>query len=214
MSTPTLIGVPAFGAAYIARFLRDGGHPGVVVPLLRRIWNHTFGTDTPAMLAGLLAEDWGRLAVDRPPFPMEGRWVPGVGQPMSTSQPTARTGGLNEELDGMLEWMYLVHVEHRTVTVYEATCHRQWLRHSVHYLDPVEDVFVTDPDLPDGGTVCTVCGAVDEVEYHELPSMVGYGHDTCAACTRCGSSVATDPMFGAHITRTPWPPAPKPGTAP
>lgn len=208
MSTPTLIGVPAFRGAYTARFLQDGGHPEVLMPLLRCVWTHTFNTDTRAMLHSLLAEDWVRLALHRPPLPAGGRWAPGVGQPMLTSDPAARTGSLNEDLDGLLGWMYLVHVEHRTVTVYEATCHRRWLRHSVHHLNPVEDLFVTDPDLPDGGgTVCTVCGAVDEIEYHELPSMIGYGQDTCAACTRCGSSVTTDPMFGAHITRAPWPPA-------
>jgi hypothetical protein len=55
-------------------------------------------------------------------------------------------------------------------------------------------------------TVCGVCGAVDEIDYQELPSMAGYGLDTCTACRRCGSCVTTDPMFGAHVTRNPWPP--------
>jgi hypothetical protein len=53
--------------------------------------------------------------------------------------------------------------------------------------------------------VCTVCGAVDEIEHQELPSMVGYDLDTCTSCQRCGSSVTTDPMLGAHVTRKPWP---------
>ena len=44
--------------------------------------------------------------------------------------------------------------------------------------------------------------------YLERKHVVGYGHDTCTACQRCGSSVATDPMFGAHFTRNPWPPHP------
>jgi hypothetical protein len=43
--------------------------------------------------------------------------------------------------------------------------------------------------------------------------MAGYGHDTSTACTRCGSSVTTDPMFGAHVTRKPWPPATTPQTS-
>lgn len=93
--------------------------------------------------------------------------------------------------------------------MYEATCHDRWLRHSVHALNPIEELFVTEPD-PHGDTepamtVCTVCGAVDEIEHQELPSMVGYGLDTCTSCQRCGSSVTTDPMLGAHVTRKPWP---------
>jgi hypothetical protein len=59
-------------------------------------------------------------------------------------------------------------------------------------------------------TVCTVCGAVDEIDYQELPSMTGSDVDTSTGCTRCGSRVATDPMFGAHVTRMPWPPQPAP----
>ena len=47
-----------------------------------------------------------------------------------------------------------------------------------------------------------------EIDEIELPSMAGYGDDTCTTCRRCGSSVSTDPMFGAHITRKPWPPQP------
>lgn len=57
-------------------------------------------------------------------------------------------------------------------------------------------------------TVCTVCGAVDETACPEVPSMVGGGHDTCTICQRCGSSVTTDPLFGARVTRNPWPPGP------
>ena len=34
---------------------------------------------------------------------------------------------------------------------------------------------------------------------------IGYDLDTSTACRRCGSSVSTDPMFGAHVTRKPWP---------
>jgi hypothetical protein len=54
-------------------------------------------------------------------------------------------------------------------------------------------------------TVCTVCGAVDEIDYQELPFMTGSGMDTCTGCLRCGSSVTTDPTFGAHVTRKPRP---------
>lgn len=55
-------------------------------------------------------------------------------------------------------------------------------------------------------TVCTVRGAIDELAHHKVPSTAGGGHDTCTICQRCGSSVTTDPMFDAHVTRNPWPP--------
>ena len=106
----------------------------------------------------------------------------------------------------------MIHPEQRIVVVYEATCHARWLRHSLHHLNPVEELFTVEPD-PDGTgepavTVCGVCGAVDETDSQELPSMVGSGRDTRTTCQRCGSTVTTDPMFGAHLTRTPWPPDP------
>jgi len=126
-------------------------------------------------------------------------------RPAPSKGAAPRRGQLTETVDGFLEWLYLLHPALRIVEVYEATCHTRWLRHSLHHLNPEEELFVIEPD-PRGGTVpdmtvCTACGAVDEVEYHELPSMVGYGVDTCTSCRRCGSSVATDPMFGAHVDR-------------
>jgi len=59
---------------------------------------------------------------------------------------------------------------------------------------------------PDGQQRCTVCHAVDEYDGGELPSMVGYGDDTWSRCRRCGSTEASDPMFGAHQRPAPWPP--------
>jgi hypothetical protein len=213
VGTPTLIGVPAPGGAYTARHLHHGEQPHILVPLLRRIWTGTFARDTAALAAVLLARDWSGLAVNsRRRGGDRRRPVPGVGHPAPSGDGDARHGRLGEDLDGFLEWLYLLFPERRVVVVYEATCHARWLRHSLHYLDPVEEVFVAEPD-PDGGpepamTVRTVCGAVDEIEYHELPSMVGYGEDTSTACQRCGSSLTTDPMLGAHVTRKPWPPHP------
>ncbi|SCL26066.1 hypothetical protein GA0070616_3232 [Micromonospora nigra] len=208
MSTPTLIGVPALSGRYTARLIQFGEAPEVLVPLLRRIWTDTFGRDTDAMAAALLARNWRSLAVN----PRHRRWdrqplVPGLGYPAGND--TMRQGSLREDLDGFLEWMYLLHPDQGRLVVYEATVHGRWLRHSVHHLDPVEDLFVTAPALNEGGsemTVCTVCGAVDEIDHVEVPSMAGYGYDTATSCTRCGSSVATDPMFGARLVRKPWPP--------
>ncbi|AEB42639.1 hypothetical protein [Micromonospora maris] len=208
MSTPTLIGVAASRGRYSARYLQFGEEPEKLVPLLRRIWTDTFGRDTNAMAAALLAHNWWTLAIN----PKPRRWdrqppVAGLGYPADTG--TIRQGLLREDIDGALEWLYLLHLDQRRLVVYEASIHGHWLRHSAHHLDPVEDLFVTAPALDEGGpemTVCTACGAVDEIDHIEVPSMAGYGHDTVTSCTRCGSSVATDPMFGDHVTRKPWPP--------
>ncbi|QOC94372.1 hypothetical protein [Micromonospora craniellae] len=209
MSTPTLIGVAAFRGAYTARYLQFGEEPEKLIPLLRRIWTDTFGRDTDAMATALLAHHWWTLTAT----PKPRRWyrqppVPGLGYPADTDA-DPRKGSLREPVAGALEWLYLLHLDQRRLVVYEATIHSRWLRHSAHHLDPAEDLFVTAPALDDGGaemTVCTACGAVDEIDHITVPSMAGYGHDTVTCCTRCGSSVATDPMFGDHVTRKPWPP--------
>ncbi|MBQ1050826.1 hypothetical protein KBX50_20420 [Micromonospora sp. C51] len=217
MSTPTLIGVAAFRGGYTARLIQFGEDPQVLVPLLRRIWTDTFGRDTDAMAAALLARDWWSLAVNPKPRPWDQQPpVPGLGHPTTGNGPV-RQGSLREPVDGFLEWLYLLHLDQRRLVVYEATVHGRWLRHSAHHLDPVEELFVTAPALDEGGpemTVCTVCGAVDEIDHVEVPSMAGYGYDTATSCTRCGSCVVSDPMFGDHLVRKPWPPpAPTPGDA-
>ena len=206
MSTPTLLGVAEPRGSYTARYLHYGDQPAALVPLLRRIWVNNFNRDTDAMSAGLLARDWSSLTVDPEPGRLDrDAPVPGLGRPAPSAAAAPRRGLLTETVDGFLEWLYLLHADLRVVEVYEATCHTRWLRHSLHHLHPEEELFVTEPDPRDGAvpemTVCTACGAVDEVESHELPSMVGYGVDTCTSCRRCGSSVTTDPMFGAHVNR-------------
>ena len=209
MGTPTLIEVTAPRGAYTARYLHYGEHPDTLVPLLRRIWAETFTRNTAAMVTALLGRDWASLRINpRPRRSDRQRPVTGVGYPTAAGNGGTRHGQLGEDLDGFLEWLYLLHPEQHLVVVYEATCHARWLRHSLHHLDPVEDLFTVEPDPTDGEpqmTVCTVCAAVDEIEYHELPSMTGSGVDTSTICLRCGSSVATDPMFGGHVTRKPWP---------
>ncbi|MEU8299716.1 hypothetical protein AB0C04_20885 [Micromonospora sp. NPDC048909] len=75
----------------------------------------------------------------------------------------------------------------------------------------------TDPDEPifgvcgpDGASICCrICGAVDEVTVHEVPSMAGYGEDTSMTCKRCGSVETTDPIFGWRATPATWPPTPE-----
>jgi hypothetical protein len=56
---------------------------------------------------------------------------------------------------------------------------------------------------------CRVCGAINEIDYQEMPSMAGYGVDTASTCTICGSSDVGDPMFGSHAHPKPWPPQPE-----
>jgi hypothetical protein len=208
MSTRTLIGVAAPRGACTVRYLHHGAQPVTLVPLLRHIWRGQ-DSDSNRLAAALLAEDWSHLSTDRHSTGRD-RVVPGIGYPSpGGTRPHPARIRLTDRIDGYLEWLYLLHPDTDTVTVYEATVHARWLRHSLHHLDPVDELFVVEPDPAGGGeplmTVCTVCGAVDETDYHELPSMTGSGVDTSTACRRCGSSVTTDPMFGAHVTRKPWP---------
>jgi hypothetical protein len=207
MSTRTLIGIAAPRGASTARYLHHGDHPDTLVPLLRRIWRGQ-DNDSQRLATVLLAEDWSCLSTDRQPTGRD-RLVPGIGYPSpGGTRPRPACVRLADRIDGYLEWLYVLDPDTDTVTVYEATVHHRWLRHSLHHLNPVEELFVIEPDPASGEpqmTVCTVCGAVDETEYHELPSMTGSGVDTSTACQRCGSSVTTDPMFGAHVTRKPWP---------
>ncbi|MCX4387310.1 hypothetical protein OG777_10235 [Micromonospora peucetia] len=74
--------------------------------------------------------------------------------------------------------------------------------------DPDEPIF--NVWGPDGASIrCRICGAVDDVVFTEVPSMAGYGEDTSAHCTRCGSAETTDPIFGWRATPATWPPPPK-----
>jgi hypothetical protein len=215
MGCRTLIGVTEPGGAYTARWLHWGDQPDRLIPVLRRIWRDTFATDTASLVAALLARDWSALD----PAPRRSRTavtVPGIGYASPGDTASLRQGRLTGEVGPDLEWLYLVDVATDTIAVYAATRHSRWLRHSLHHLDPIEELFIVEPDPASDGrdmTVCTVCGAVDEITYQELPSMAGSGHDTCTACIRCGSSITTDPMFGAHVDRKPWPPATTPQTS-
>ncbi|MEV4481829.1 hypothetical protein [Micromonospora coxensis] len=58
----------------------------------------------------------------------------------------------------------------------------------------------------DGASIrCRVCGAVDHIASDEVPSMAGYGEDTCTRCTRCGSVEISDPIFGWRAKPASWP---------
>ncbi len=53
---------------------------------------------------------------------------------------------------------------------------------------------------------CLTCGALDGVEYQEMPSMAGTGTDTCTRCHRCSAAETTDPVFGRRAHPVTWPP--------
>lgn len=108
-------------------------------------------------------------------------------------------GRIASSSSGDIERLYLLDTTADTVTVYEATCHQRWLRHSSQHVHPVGEPFV--PAGPDRDLVCTACGAVNDNEHHDAPSTSGYGRDTGTRSTRCGSTVTTNPVTGAHTTR-------------
>jgi hypothetical protein len=216
MGCRTLIGVTEPGGAYTARWLHWGDQSDQLIPVLRQIWRDTFATDTAALAAALLARDWSTLDLQPSSDTFPALVVAGVGHETRGGSGDVRHGRLAGAVTADLEWLYLVDAATDTVVTYEATRHNRWLRQSLHHLDPVAELLVTEPGLAGDGTemtVCTVCGAVDEITYQRLPSMAGHGHDTSTSCIRCGSSVTTDPMFGAHVTRKPWPLAVPPETA-
>jgi hypothetical protein len=67
---------------------------------------------------------------------------------------------------------------------------------------------VFEPDRPDGGSLCTVCGATGyDIADQQVPSMAGYGHDHTTRCRVCGSSETTGPIYHWQARRAVWPPS-------
>jgi hypothetical protein len=211
MSCPTLIGVATDGGAFTARRLHWGGPPEHLIPILRRIWQHTYAENTPAVVEALLVYDWVELdpAPRRRHAERAVRVLPGLGYASIDPDLQPWTESVVGEAAGDLLWLYLIGPDVRAVTVYEATRTGRWLRHSLHDLavDADGDLFAGQP-----GIVCLTCGAIDLVHHVELPSMTGSGTDTSTRCLRCGAAEAFDPVFGRHRTPVPWPPAATPGT--
>ncbi len=201
MSQPALIGTTAPDGMYVARYLHWSAAPDQLVPVFRQIWHDTFSTDTTRMTTDLLAHDWSHLTARADGSASPPLVVPGVGvkSPGGTGRDPFR-GHIVTADTGYMEWLYLIDPDADTVVVYEATRHQRWLRHSLHHLQPGDDLFT--PVDAAGVLACTACGAVDETDHEETASMAGYGRDTATRCTRCGSSVTTDPIFGTHSTRS------------
>lgn len=201
MSCRTLIGTTGPGGTYTARWLHWGDRPDRLIPVLRQIWQHTFARDAEAMLAVLLASDWCRLGINerRPRGDRTLELRRGVGLALGGDSAGPRTRPLTGEVGPDLEWLYLITATTGTVTVYEATRHDRWLRHGSHLLEPADELFA-----PYEGTQCLSCGAIAEVDYQEMPSMLGYGHDVSFRCGHCGASETADPLFGSRPTRSGW----------
>jgi hypothetical protein len=145
MSTPTLVGAIRSGHRYTARYLDWGIEPDMMLRVLRLIWTDTFARDTVGMLNALLANDWTALGTTSAPYHGD-EPVPGVG----LRQPTGlglRHGAVTDDVDGWLEWMYLIDARIDDVAAYEATCHGRWLLHSRHPLHPPA---VPQPTATDG----------------------------------------------------------------
>jgi hypothetical protein len=135
MGYPALIGVTAPDGGYTARYLHWSDHPDWLIPVLQRIWQDTFHTDTTRMVAALLADDWSSLKTQSDPTAFPALIVAGVGRksPGGTrSHPYS--GRIATTNTGDMQWLYLIDPATDTVHVYEATIHQRWLAHSVHQL--------------------------------------------------------------------------------
>jgi hypothetical protein len=146
MGNRSYIGVPAPGGGVTARYLHHGDAPERLIPTLRAIWAG-FGGDGHRMTAALLAEDWSYLTADpepTSPYTM----VAGVGCPSpGGTRPRPARIRLTADIGAAIGWLYVIDADTAVVTVYEATVHDRWLRHSEHCLQPSHDD--TAPDRPD-----------------------------------------------------------------
>jgi len=137
MGCRTLIGATEPDGAYTARWLHWGDHPDELVPVLRRIWRDTFNADTTKMLTCLLSRAWSSLSAEPTSRRTDLPAVAGVGYAAPrNAEPGLWRGRVTGERGADLEWMYLIDPHTGQVSVYEATVHDRWLRHSRHHLDP------------------------------------------------------------------------------
>ncbi|MEV8504511.1 hypothetical protein AB0368_06720 [Actinoplanes sp. NPDC051475] len=131
MSDRGYIGMEKDGVV-TARYLHGADEPEILVPKLRAIWDG-LQRDSHRLCTALLAEDWSYLSTDQSgPYI---NFVPGVGcpSPGGTSPKPARIP-LAGPISAYLGWLYVIAPDSSVITVYEATVHDRWLRHSVHEL--------------------------------------------------------------------------------
>jgi hypothetical protein len=136
MGDRSYIGVTALGGV-TARYLHHGDAPERLIPTLRAIWTG-FDGDSHRMTAALLAEDWSYLTADpRPTSPYT--LVAGVGCPSpGGTRPHPAHIRLTANIGAAIGWLYVIDPTTAVVTVFEATVHDRWLRHSEHQLHSSE----------------------------------------------------------------------------
>jgi hypothetical protein len=127
------IGIPQDGSVIAARYLHWADEPASLMPTLREIWTG-LQYDSDRLAAALLAEDWSYLSAEQAqtgPYTI----VPGVGCPSpGGTRPQPARIWLTDVVGATLGWLYVVDPATELVTVYEATVHDRWLRHSTHEL--------------------------------------------------------------------------------
>ena len=132
------IGIPDNGGV-TARYLHWADAPATLIPTLRAIWEG-LRRDSHRMAAALLAEDWSHLSAEEQqtgPYTI----VPGIGRPSpGGTRPQPARIFIGHAIKVNLGWLYVVDPETDSVTVYEATVHDRWLRHSVHQLRASVDI--------------------------------------------------------------------------
>lgn len=142
------IGIPKDGGV-TARYLHWCDAPAILIPTLRAIWAG-FRHDTHRTAEALLAEDLSYLSADRQqsgPYPT----VPGVGRPSpGGTRPQSTHIYLADTIRAYLGWLYVVDPDTNIVTVYEATVHDRWLRHSMHELHTSYDMHTSARPRPQG----------------------------------------------------------------
>src|SRR5947209_8325888 len=102
MSTHSFVGVlHPDGDTYQARFALFDGAPDTMPYVIAAMWWHSFGCDSTATVAPLLAQDWEQVGADivagTPPS-MDGyQPIPGVGMamPATDTAPEPVTGRLS-----------------------------------------------------------------------------------------------------------------------
>ncbi|WP_328463584.1 hypothetical protein OHA21_38325 [Actinoplanes sp. NBC_00393] len=182
MGDRSYIGVTAPGGV-TARYLHHGDAPERLIPTLRAIWA-SFDRDSHRMTAALLAEDWSYLTADpQPTSPYT--LVAGVGCPSpGGTRPRPARIRLNAAIGAAIGWLYVIDPDTAVVTVYEATVHDRWLRHSEHQLHPSE---TTTSSAPAAGN----CHNGDEDFYWQADGGDMTGRQLLAWLQRLGEADAT-----------------------
>lgn len=114
----------------------QGADPDTMITTLRQLLHGRFDGDTDLMRQRLLAHGWVRLDANPQPGPA---WsllqiVDGVGLTVSDPPRPVRRPVSTPNGDPDVEWLYVLDERLASVTVFEATVHGRFARHSLHWL--------------------------------------------------------------------------------